>query len=519
MNANDRPIDTPEPFDADLQREFAEVMAGQDVQRLISEASGAAAPTQSTHEAPQAHRQPHDQTATPHLARGRIEAIHGDDVFVGLVEGGGKAQGVVPLRQFERPPRVGSIMDFVVERHDESQGLLILSREGAIGRITWEQLQRGAVVEARVVGTNKGGLELEMIGGIMAFMPAGQVDLRHVDDLQQFVGQKLAAVVQEIDRRTRRVVLSRRNHLENDRRAKRAKTWEELEVGQVRQGTITRIAEFGAFVDLGGLDGLIHISELSYSRVSDPTQVVTVGQTVSVKVLKIDRDKQRINLGLKQTGADPWQGIADRVRPGDRVTLRVMRVTDFGAFVEVEPGVEGLVPASELSWARHVIPVNVVKEGDTLRLVALQVSPEQRRITLSLKQAGDDPWIGAERKYPKDSLVDGRVRSIADFGAFVELEAGVEGLVHISELSERRVNSVADVLQVDQTHKFRVIDVDEDQRRIRLSLRPASAQREPSSADAHPAGQGARPNAYAVSSRPDKHVKKQPARPLKGGLE
>ncbi|MEM8739152.1 MAG: S1 RNA-binding domain-containing protein [Planctomycetota bacterium] len=410
------------------------------------------------------------------VVRGRISAIRGEDVFIDITGGlsteGAKLQGVLPLVQFERSPRLGSIMDFVVDTVDQAQGLVFLSREGAISLATWDQLVRGSVVEARVTKSNKGGLELEMVGSIRAFMPASQIDLYHVDDLEQFVGQKLEAVVQEIDRKAKKVLLSRRTHLENVKVKNREKVLAELEVGQEREGTVSSVVDFGCFVDLGGVDGLVHVTDLAHGHVNKPSDLVKAGDKVKVKVLKIDPEKHRIALGMKQVQPDPWEGIAEKYRPGEQISARVTRTANFGAFIEVEPGVEGLLPMSEMSWKRIHKAEEVVNVGDVVQVAILNVEPQKHRLTLSLKAAKGDPWVGASHKYAKDSMVTGTVTGTTDFGAFVELEQGVEGLVHISELDNKRVGQVTDVVKVGDTKEFRVKEIDEDKRKISLSLRP-----------------------------------------------
>ena len=480
MDSTRPSVPTPSQLDADIDREVAEALGDKSVEQLMNESTApppsepgvaASAATSSDSPATNAKTPRNPQRFEMEIKRGRITSIAGDDVFVDLGGIDGKNQGVVALTQFDRPPRLGSIMDFVVQRYDEAEGLVILSREGAVTRATWDTLSKGSIVEARVVSTNKGGVELEMIGSIRAFMPASQVDLHHVDNLEDFVGQKFHASVQEIDRKGKKVIISRRLFLEQERATKRKKLWEELEVDQVRDGVVTSVMDYGAFVDLGGLDGLVHVSDLSYKHVGKPADVIKVGDKVNVKVLKLDREKERISLGLKQVAPDPWEGIENRLRPGENITGRVVRTADFGAFVEVEPGIEGLLPASETSWKRGAKPSDMLKEGDTLRLKVLQVDPAKRRISLSLKQSQGDPWVGAEHKYAKHALVDATVLSTTDFGAFVELEPGVEGLVHISELSDKHVNTVADVVKPGEKHQFRVLDADEEARRIRLSLK------------------------------------------------
>jgi len=504
-----QPGPTPNPEQA-LEKEIADALGGQSVEELMAEdAQTEAKPDDAKSDVPT------DEAGHPDLRhevrRGRIAAIRGDDVFVELTGDTGKMQGVVPVVQFDRPPRLGSIMDFVVDHIDEKQGLIFLSREGAINRSTWEQLQRDAVVEARVIAKNKGGLELEMPGGIAAFMPASQVDLHHVDDLEAFVGQKLEATVQEIDRKSKKVVLSRR-HLLHDRQAKdKEKLLGELEVGQIREGKVSNIVDFGAFVDLGGIDGLVHVSDMSHTHIDKPKDVLKAGQPVTVKVLKIDLENQRISLGLKQVQPDPWEGFGDKIKVGDQISARVVRNAAFGSFIEIEPGVEGLLPVSEISWKRIHKPDEVVKQGDVLRLAVIGVDLGKRRITLSLKQAQGDPWVGAERKYAKDSLIEGKVLGTTEFGAFVELETGVEGLVHISELANKHVAVVTDVLNVGDAKQFRVLDISEEDRKVRLSLKAVDK----------PAGAsgGSHDKSGHHAHTPHKAAPKKPRKDLKGGME
>lgn len=525
--ANRPPQSQPPELDDQLQREVDEALGGQSVEELMSQSEGAAAPPTD----PAANAPPSDQAESasstdaagtgdaagageaeelPHeIRRGRISAVRGEDVFVELTGVDGKMQGIVPLAQFERSPRVGSIMDFVVERTDEKQGLIHLSREGAVSRATWDQLKHGAIVEARVTSTNKGGLELEMVGGIRAFMPASQIDTQHIEDLKALVGQKLEGAVQEIDRRSKKVLLSRRQVIEQRRRRARAKLLAELEVGQMRDGTVSSVVDFGAFVDLGGIDGLVHVSDLSHTHIDKPSDAVTAGQQVQVKVLKIDHEKERISLGLKQAQPDPWEGVENRYRVGDQVTGRVTRTANFGAFLELEPGIDALLPLSEMSWRRVTRAEQVVHVGDNVRAAVLNVDPAKRRISVSLKQAEGDPWLGAERSYEKGSVHTGKVLSTTDFGAFIELTPGVEGLVHISELSDKRVNKVEDVLKPGDEKGFRVLEVDEENRKLRLSLkqveRPQPSEASPGEA---PAGEPQKPRA-----------KRQSPKDLKGGMD
>ncbi len=470
--------------DADIEQQLEAELAAADADALMEASvqpeakpaepdagAGQAAPDSAPAEAPEFHHE---------LRRGRIAAIRGDDVFVGLVGDfdGKKLQGVVPVAQFDRPPRLKAIMDFVVDTVDESKGLVFLSREGAISRSTWDQLVTGSIIEARVTGHNKGGLELEMVGGIKAFMPASQIDIHHVDDLESFAGQKLDAAVAEIDRKHKKVLLSRRKYLEIKRAREKRKLMAEIAVGQERDGVISNLTAFGAFVDLGGVDGLVHVTDLSHSHVDKPSDVVKVGEKVRVKVLKIDTEKERISLGIKQATPDPWENVEAKYRPGEQVSARVTKTTNFGAFVELEPGVEGLLPMSEMSWRRIHRAEDVVKAGDVIKVSVLKVEPEKHRLSVSLKAGTEDPWSAAGGKYAVDAMVEGKVTSTTDYGAFVELEPGVEGLVHISELADRRVGSVEEIVKAGDTRTFRVKGVDPKNHKISLSLKEKPAGRE-----------------------------------------
>jgi small subunit ribosomal protein S1 len=314
-------------------------------------------------------------------------------------------------------------------------------------------------------------------------MPASQVDIHHVDDLEHFVGQKITAMVQEVDRRHKKVLLSRRAYLERQKQRQQRKTLAELEVGQEREGTVSNVTDFGAFVDLGGVDGLVHVTDLAYGHVGKPSDVVKKGDTVKVKVLKIDAEKQRIGLGIKQVQPDPWELAAPQLQPGEQVEGTVTKTANFGAFVQLDLGVEGLLPMSEISWRRINNAEQVVQPGQKIRVQVLEVDRKKQRLTLSLKQVAGDPWAGAGSKFERGQAVQGTVRTVTDFGAFVELEPGVEGLAHISELSDRRIGKVTDVLNVGDTKTFYIKDVKTDDRKLSLSLRdPAKFAKEQAAA-------------------------------------
>lgn len=317
--------------------------------------------------------------------QGKVLSVHGPDVFVEVP--GGRSQGVIPVQQFpDGPPKPGTLVEFAIEGYDAANGCLILTRRGAAVVADWSSVTEGMTVEARVTAVNKGGLSVD-VNGIRGFMPISQIDLYRVENAEQFINQRLLCLVTEVNAQERNLVVSRRALLEKEREEQREKLWNELAEGQVRQGVVRSVKDFGAFVDLGGADGLLHVSEMSWKRVQDATQLVQPGQAVKVVVLKIDRDKRKISLGMKQLEASPWDNIQERYSVGQTVNGTVTRLMDFGAFVELEAGVEGLVHISELARTKVWRVADVVKPGDTVSVKVLGVDPENRRISLSIRQA------------------------------------------------------------------------------------------------------------------------------------
>ena len=384
--------------------------------------------------------------------------------------------------------------------------MLILNRKGATAtNVSWDNLELGQIVEGSVTGMNKGGLELE-IKSMRAFMPAGQVDLYFQKDISTFIGQRLKVEVTQFDRQAHNLIVSRRNILEREKEEARQKLMAELEEGQTRRGTVRNITDFGAFVDLGGVDGLLHVSEMSYRRGKKPADFVKLGDLVEVKIIKLDKESGKLSLSLKAAMADPWAGAETKYAIGTPLTGRVARVEAFGAFIELEEGLEGLLPASEMSWQRIRNPSDLVKEGDTIKLVVLSIDPAQRRMSLSLKQAGPDPWSTISERYAIDMIVPGRVTRVVDFGAFVELEPGLEGLAHISELADHRVRTPADVVKPDQEVRVRVLEIDKEHRKISLSIRRAAEAAVTASPAPDPAAKPAK-------------KKKRPRAPRRIGLE
>ncbi len=437
--------------------------------------------------------------------QGRIIGVRGADVFVDI---GGKSEAIVAFSEFEEhhPPEAGQTHEFVMHGLEADSGLMRLSLREARLQADLDTLRNGDVIEGRVSGVNLGGLEL-VAGHLRAFMPKSQVELERVEDFAPYIGRRLECEITEIDRRNRTLVVSRRRMLERERAVQRDQLKGELAVGQVRQGVVRRLTDFGAFVDLGGLEGLVHISDLQHGHVFHPRDVLKVGDEVEVKVLKIDLEKDRVSLGLKQLAPDPWELVPANVRVGDQIHGKVARLADFGAFVEIQPGVDGLLPVSEMSWTQRVRrPHDLLKVGDSVRCAVLSVDPEKRRIGLSLKALADDPWKGVQERYPADSVVSGRVKQLAEFGAFIELEEGVEGLVHISEMSEQHVRTPGDVVKIGDVVQVRVKSVDVEQRRVSLSLKLAQPQT------------SAAQDASAAPGAPPKQQKK-PKKVLRGGLD
>lgn len=454
--------------------------------------------------------------------RGRIVQVRGSDV---LVDVGARSEAYVPLDEFDSdaPPVAGQERMFLIHGVDGQTGQMRLSLHEARHEADLGALHAGDVVEARVTGVNLGGLELT-VKGIRAFMPKSQVELHRIEDFTPYIGRRLECQITEIDRRGRTLVVSRRKLLEREREQARQELKYSLAEGQVRRGVVRRLVDFGAFVDLGGLDGLLHISDISHARLRHPSEALKVGQQLDVQILKIDLVNDRISLGLKQLTPDPWELAAANYRPGNTVDGRVVRVLDFGAFVELEPGVEGLLPISELSWTQRVRhPREVVKEGDAVRVAVLAVDTEKRKLTLSLRALAADPWKDIAERYRPDMVVSGRVTRLTDFGAFVQLEEGVEGLAHISELSEKHVRTVGDVVKPDQVIQVRIKSVDPEQRRIALTLRGTSEEKheehEIREKRAKRGKRDGRTEEAPAGAAPHPHPAQHRKRPLRGGLD
>lgn len=403
-----------------------------------------------------------------------------------IVDFGYKLEGFVPIEQFAdtqfRNPdgtwalKRGDPLDVMVDRSGPQQeGYVLLSHSKAARLRIWDTLEeamRGQLlVSGRVTERTKGGLMLDV--GVPAFMPGSQIDTRPINDLDQFVGQDVPVRIVKVNRRRGNVVVSRRMAVEEERKSRKANILEHIHEGATVTGNIKNLTDYGAFVDLGGIDGLLHVSDMSHGRVNHPSQVVQVGQEVTCKVLKFDREKERISLGIRQLTPDPWETMAQRLTAGSRIVGRVMSVTDYGAFVEIEPGVEGLIHVSEMTWSRRMKhPSKVVRVGDQVEAVVLEMKEKERRVSLGIKQLEADPWTTVADRYSIGSVVEGRIRKLTDFGAFLEIEEGVDGLVHVSDISwTKHIKHPSELLKKGQTLQAVILSIDAPNRRLSLGIK------------------------------------------------
>jgi small subunit ribosomal protein S1 len=409
------------------------------------------------------------------VVRGRIVAVRDAEV---LVDVGYKSEGTIPLDEFQRSgivPVVGEDIEVYLEMKEDSEGLIVLSKEKADKIKVWDVITRayekGSPIEGKVIEVVKGGLAVDV--GVKAFLPGSQVDLRPVKNLTSMLGQMIRARVIKLNRRRGNVVLSRRVVLEEEREEKRKQTLSVLSEGMVLTGVVKNITEYGAFIDLGGIDGLLHITDMSWGRINHPSELVQVGDKIEIMVLHFDRETGRVSLGYKQKGPDPWETVEERFALGSRHHGKVVSLTNYGAFVELEKGVEGLVHVSEMSWTRRVRhPSKLVNVGDEVEVMVLDVNKGQKRISLGMKQVEPDPWDTIETRYQPGMRVQGKVRNLTDFGAFVELEPGIDGLLHISDMTwARNVTHPSEILKKGQPIESVILHVDKEAKRLSLGLK------------------------------------------------
>src|SRR5262244_4017212 len=407
------------------------------------------------------------------VVRGRVVHVGTSEV---LVDVGYKSEGAIPIDEFRgNLPRVGEDIDVYLEAKEDSEGLIVLSKEKADKIRVWDAItqayDKGTPVEGRIVEVVKGGLAVDV--GVKAFLPGSQVDLRPVKNLASLVGQHVRSKVIKLNRRRGNVVLSRRAVLEEEREEKKKHTLSVLSEGMVLTGTVKNITDYGAFIDLGGIDGLLHVTDMSWGRIGHPSEIFQIGDQVEVVVLHFDPVTGRVSLGYKQKSSDPWADVDQRYPVGSKVSGRIVSLTNYGAFVELEPGVEGLVHVSEMSWTRRVRhPSKLVNVGDTVEVMVLKANKATKRISLGMKQVEADPWTTIEERYKPGERIEGKVRNLTDFGAFVELEPGVDGLLHISDMSwTRNIGHPSEILKKGQSVETQILNVDRDNKRISLGLK------------------------------------------------
>ena len=405
---------------------------------------------------------------------GTVIAVSGESVFLDI---GFKSEGILPISAFQsagEEVKPGDKLVVSVKGRDPD-GYYELSRFKTALPRDWSALERAFADKSTIMGTVtgviKGGLSVDV--GVRAFMPGSRSGARDAAEMEKMVGKEIRCRIIKLDVTDEDVVVDRRVVTEEEERSGKERRYSEVKEGETVHGTVRSLTDYGAFVDIGGVDGLLHVSDIAWSRVSNPADVLSVGQEIEARVLKIDPEKRRISLGLKQLQPDPWHSAAEKYKAGERVRGAVSRVVDFGAFVELEPGVEGLIHLSEMSWAKKVRqPSDVVKPGEVVEAVVLTVSPSERRISLGLKQALGDPWAEVTQKFGVGSVIEGPVTSLTNFGAFVQLSEGVEGMIHVSEISaEKRISHPQEVLKVGQVVKAQVLAIDKDRRLLRLGMK------------------------------------------------
>jgi len=416
------------------------------------------------------------------IVEGKIVEIN--DEFV-VVDVGFKSEGAIHKNEWdenEPPPEIGQTVKVLIEEVEDQHGapedvraMISLSKRKAEKIIQWEQMmlsvQEGQVVTGTVTRKIKGGLLVDI--GVPVFLPASQVDIRRPNDIGDYIGRVVQCEVLKIDETRRNIVVSRRSLIEKQREEDREHLMAELEIGQIRKGVVKNIADFGAFVDLGGIDGLLHITDMSWERIGHPTEMVSIDQEIEVKILQIDREKQKIALGLKQKQNNPWTNIAEKYPVGTTIPGEVVNVMSYGAFVKLEPGIEGLVHISEMSWTRRINhPSEMVQIGDKIDVKILGVDAQGQQLSLGIKQTQSNPWDVVMEKYPENAQVTGKVRNLTNYGAFIELEEGIDGLLHVSDMSwTRKISHPSELLTKGQQVRCRVLSVDQTRRRIALGLK------------------------------------------------
>ncbi|GJQ28326.1 MAG: 30S ribosomal protein S1 [Phycisphaerae bacterium] len=410
------------------------------------------------------------------LVRGKVRGFAGDDVVIDV---GLKSEGLIPKEEFEGMDiKPGDLVDVLLEDLEGESGLIQLSKRRADRMMAWQRIvdttKEGDVVEGMVTKKIKGGLLVDI--GVPVFLPASQVDIRRPGEVGDFIGRKVRAEILKIDLERKNIVISRRKLIETERDAAKKRLMDTIKEGDIVTGEVKNIAEFGAFVDLGGIDGLLHITDMSWGRINHPSELLKLGQKVEVKVLNIDREKEKIALGLKQREASPWEEIEKKFPVGARIHGTVVNIMSYGAFVRLEDGIEGLVHISEMSWTRRVNhPSEMVQPNQEIDVVVLEINKDKQEISLGMKQIEVNPWELVGDKYPPGTIIEGKVRNLANYGAFVEIEPGIDGLLHISDMSwTKKVTHPNEVVKKGDTVRCVVLEVERDKQRISLGIKQLS---------------------------------------------
>src|SRR5438067_7603818 len=415
--------------------------------------------------------------AAGEIVKGTIIEVRPKEVLVDI---GYKSEGVIPANEFEdiKAVKVGDEIDVLIEKLEDKEGMVVLSKEKAEFKQNWEKIlniaNEGATVSGKVKAVVKGGLLINI--GVEAFLPASQIDIVPPKNLNVFVGNSYDFKVVKINQERQNIVLSRRELIEQERNERRSKLLSEMTPGDIRKGTVKNITDFGAFIDLNGLDGLLHITDMSWGRIGHPSEILKVGQEIDIVVLDINREKERVSLGLKQKLTNPWENIETKYPVGARVKGKVVNLVPYGAFVELEPGVEGLVHVTELSWTKRIAkPSDVLKPGQDIEAVVLGINREEQKISLGVRQLEANPWDKAQEKYPPGTRVKGKIRNLTSYGAFIELEEGLDGMIHVSDISwTRKINHPSEVLKKGDDVEAVVLEIDKTNQRISVGVKQLS---------------------------------------------
>lgn len=411
------------------------------------------------------------------ILRGRIVEITKDHVVIDV---GLKSEGLVPIEEFSDPSQVylDAEVEVLLDQAEDDNGQIVLSREKAERLRQWEYIlehcEEGSIVKGRVLRKVKGGLMVDI--GMEAFLPGSQIDNKRIKNLDDYIGKTYEFKILKINIDRKNVVVSRRELLEAERISKKAEVLEHIKPGDIREGVVKNITDFGVFLDLDGIDGLLHITDMTWKRIKHPSEMVQLGQKLEVMILSVDKDKGRVALGLKQKGPNPWDQIEQKYPPGTRVKGKIVNLLPYGAFIEIEPGIEGLIHVSEMSWVKNITdPSEVVKKGDEVEAIVLSVQKEEGKISLGIKQTEHNPWDDVEKKYPVGHNVKAEIRTLTNYGAFVELEPGVEGLIHISDLSWiKKVSHPSEVLHKGDIVDAVILSVDKESKKITLGVKQLS---------------------------------------------